>query len=165
MSATPPHELLRGPEGQDGLDGRRGDDGCQDLRDREAKVEPHLAEQVDRECDGRDVQPSVGQLGQDDRVAGAPDADRPLGHAASRIEQSPSAVRLGGGRAPRGLSRRQLYETMRNRWRRSRRPGDAGGSARREATPAVERHLFVHGQLGERVCRQPGGRDLDAALY
>ena len=57
------------------------------------KCERHLAEDVDRDDDRRDMQARVAQARQDEWVAGAPEADRPARHAMASVRRMPGSCK------------------------------------------------------------------------
>ena len=67
----------------------------EDLRHAHLEVQPDLAEHVDRDDHGRDVQPRIADVRQDQRVAGAAQRDRPLAHRGAR-DGGPSPTRKLG---------------------------------------------------------------------
>ena len=78
-----PDEGAARAEGEGDLDDRGGQDRGEDLRDAHPEAQAGLPQDVDRDDHGRDVQPRIADVRQDQRVAGLAERERPGGHAAS----------------------------------------------------------------------------------
>ncbi len=84
--ARRPHERAAPAERDRHLDDGAGEDGGEDLRHADLEAQLDLAEHVDRDDDGGDVQARVAQLGQHHRVRAALELERRGRHASIMVE-------------------------------------------------------------------------------
>ena len=91
--ARGPEQDVLPPRGDADLEHRARRERDEDLRDRDAEVERHLSEDLQREDDRREVQARVAELGEEDRVRAPAECQRRA--AGGRGGGSRHAVILG----------------------------------------------------------------------